>query len=124
MPRRHGSSPTGRCHLRDRTCDHNAGIAEDHVDLTEKTECLIGEVNHLLEVPDITHHAVRFEALSLQMRDGLLQGRLVDVGEHDTRSSPCKLGRGGETYTVRAAGDDGAFAFISVHGATVADVAV
>jgi hypothetical protein len=108
-------------HLRDRTRDHNAGIAEDHVDLTEKTKCLIGEVNHLLEIPDIAHHAVRFEPLGLQMRDRLLQRRLIDVGEHDSRSPPCELGRGRETDTVCAAGDDGAFAFISVHGATVAD---
>ncbi len=102
-------------HLRDRTRHHNAGIAEDPVDLTQKTKCLISEVNHLLEIPDITHHAVRFEPLGLQMRDRLLQGRLVDVGEHDTHSPPCELGRSRETDTVCTAGDDGAASFESVH---------
>src|ERR1700749_4212774 len=108
-------------HLSDRACDHDAGIAEDHVDLTEKTKRLIGQVDNLLEIPDVTHHAVRFEPLGLQVRDRLLQRRLIDIGQYDTRSPTCELGSGRETDTVCAAGDDGAFAFISVHGATVAD---
>ena len=63
-PRRHGSSPTGRCRSPSASPrassarsarDHDAGIAEDDVDLAEKTKRLIGEVNHLVEIPDVAH---------------------------------------------------------------------
>ncbi len=108
-------------HLRDRTSDHDAGVAEHHIDLAEKTKRLVGQVRHLLEKPNIAHHTVRLKSLRLQMRDSLLERRLVDVGENETCSAPCQLGCGGETDTVRAAGDDGALPLESTHGATVAD---
>jgi len=74
-------------HLRDRTRDHNPGVAKDNVNVPEKAKCFIREVNDLVEMPDIAHHRVRVKPLGVQPRHRLLKPRLIDVGEHDSCSA-------------------------------------
>jgi hypothetical protein len=78
-------------------------------------------VDHLVEMSDVAHHGVRFEPLGMQVRHCPFKTGLVDVGKHDSRPTTGELGRGGESDAVRAAGDNGALTFETVHGATVTD---
>ena len=114
-------APVVMRHLRDRTRDDNAGVAEDDVDLAEKPKCLVRKVNHLIEMSDVAHHGVRVKPLGMQVCHRLLQRRLIDVGEHNACSTASQLGGSSEPDAIRTAGDDGSFSFEptfeTVHGA-------
>ena len=93
-------------HLRDRTRDNNAGVAEYDVDMAEQTKSLVRQVHYLIEMPDIADHPVRGKPVGLQPRHGPFQPRLIDIREHDACPAPGKLGGGGQTDATRTAGDD------------------
>jgi hypothetical protein len=93
-------------HLRDRTGDHDAGVAEEDVNLAEQAKSLVREVNHLLEMPHVAHNAVRVKTIAAQPRHGLFQRGLIDVGEHEPGPAAGKLGGGGQTDATRPTGDN------------------
>jgi hypothetical protein len=93
-------------HLRDRTRHDNARVAEDDVNLAEQAEGLVREVDHVVEVPDVAHHAVRVKPLGVQPCHSPFQRRLIDVGKHHAGSAAGELGGGGQANAIGAAGDD------------------
>jgi hypothetical protein len=102
-------------HLRERARHNDAGVAEDDVHPAKQAEGLIREVNHLLEMSDVAHDAVRVKPLAAQAAYRLLQRGPVDVREHHTGPAAGELGGGGQADPARTAGDDRPASFKSVH---------
>jgi hypothetical protein len=100
-------------HLRDRTRDHDASVAEDNVDVAEKAKCLVGQCNHLIELPDVARHGVRVKPSGTQVCHRLFQRGFIDVGEHDACATASELSGSSEPDTICTAGDDGSFLFES-----------
>ena len=84
--------------------------------MAEKAEGLVRQVNHLVEMADVAHHAVRFDPVGAQPRHGLFESRFIDICEYDAGSAAGELGGSGQTNAARTAGDDRSAPLESVHG--------
>jgi hypothetical protein len=105
--------------LCDRPRVRDARIVEHHVHGAEYAERLVGEVDDVVELAGVTHHAVRVDPVAAQPRHCLLQTGFIDVSEHQPGAAARELLCGGEADSARASGDDCRASLESVHGATL-----
>lgn len=108
-------TPVVMGHLRHRTRDDNAGVAEHDVDAAQPSESFVCEMNDVTQIPHVAGDSMRVVSLSAKPRHGFVQRGRIDVAQHHPGAATGELNGGSQPDAAAAAGDDRSASLESVH---------